>query len=328
MIALAVDANFPLAGATLAGLGIPTALRYGGVGSTGKRLTIAEVADLHAHGILVLGVIESTANRSDGGYNAGVADGEAALADPALASLPILFATDDQSVDTQANVDYVRGFRDVVGQVRTGAYGFGPFMASVHTAGVASWFWQAGPAPSRTGTSGFVHFWQRQGGPAVASDGPASPTTINLGGKIADLNNQLREVVLMDWSDQIPFPTTANPKGTAPVSMCIANADLYAGQAMNNTQSIIAQLATLASKVDALAAREASDHAAELTALNDQQAALLAKLLPAIQNKGTTAVDVQQLATDLAPLLPVGATPTEIGAAFTAAAAAIQGGTS
>lgn len=340
MIGVAVDASAPLSGSALFAAGVTVAVRYVGVGSGGKRLTAAELADLNAHGILVLGVVESTADRSNGGYAAGVADGQATLADPVTGRLPVLFATDDQNVDAQANIDYVRGFRDVVGQQRTGAYGFGAFIASIHSAGTASWFWQAGPAPSRTGTAGIVHFWQRQGGAVqLAVDGPSTPVTVVIGGVTCDLNNQLLEVPVTSPSPWV---------GTWPASMDEAKFALATGlgvlSADGHTVTVtvaVAQQGAWAANTDLRAAMIADQQlpaiAAQLAAiqgaLSPDEAAILgavqgadadvkagaAQILAALTASVGGNVDVQALAAALAPLLPADATPAAIGEAVVAA---------
>lgn len=183
-------------GATLRAAGIVGCMRYVGIGSGPKRLSVAEAADLHAAGRVVLGIAESTTTRADAGYAAGVADAQAVLADPAAAGLPYVFATNDKPSFVQADVDYVRGFASVLGK-RAGAYGFASFLQAVHAQTPVSLYWQAGEPPNMTGTQGLVHFWQRQGTSGNGSDGPATPTSITLGGVAVDPNNQLLEVPTM-----------------------------------------------------------------------------------------------------------------------------------
>jgi len=188
-------------GAALAAAGFVGVVRYVGIGGSAKRLTAAEYQDLVGHGLKVLGVVESTTTEADKGYAAGVADARAAAADIAAVTggrgLDFVFATNDKPGYVPADVDYVRGFRDVFGLARTGAYGFADFLSAVRQLGYASVFWQAGKPPSLTGTAGLAHFWQRQGttGQIVAGavvDGPANPTQITVAGVPVDINNQLR----------------------------------------------------------------------------------------------------------------------------------------
>lgn len=201
-------------GASVAAYPAEGVARYGGIGSSGKRLTAAEFADLAAHGRQVRMVAEKTTTDADAGYNAGVANARACEADRVtfgMSDSTIIYAANDKSSYTAADVDYVRGFRDVLG-VRAGAYGFGSYLAAIYAEGyvVAGNYWQAGPAPSRTGTSGFVGLWQRQGGVVAASDGPTAPTTATIGGVVCDLNNKLMEAIVtsgVTWVASYPVGT-------------------------------------------------------------------------------------------------------------------------
>jgi hypothetical protein len=181
-------------GAALRAAGMTGVVRYVGIGGAGKRLTAAEYADLTAAGLRVLGVVESTTTEADNGYGAGVSDAKAALADIDVLTdgrgLDFVFATNDKPTYIPADVDYVRGFADVLGVSRTGAYGFADFLTAVHDAGLAAVYWQAGEPPSTTGTGAFAHFWQRQGTPGDATDGAATPTQQTVNGVSVDLDNQ------------------------------------------------------------------------------------------------------------------------------------------
>lgn len=206
-------------GAALKAAGAVGVMRYVGVGGSatlpGKRLIATELADLIAHGLIVLGVVESSTTRANAGRSAGISDAQAALADPVATTLPILFATNDEPTWSQSDVDYVAGFQAVIGRDRTGVYGYGAFLRACADGGLGSVYWQAGPAPSRTETADLAHFWQRQGGPAVAADGPATPATVMVGGVPCDPNNQLKELPTMAltadditaiWEHPIPNP--------------------------------------------------------------------------------------------------------------------------
>lgn len=181
-------------GAGLRDAGFRGAVRYVGIGGSAKRLTAAEYTDLTSNGLTVLGVVESTTTESNNGYDAGVSDAKAALADINTLTngvgLAYVFATNDQTTYVQADVDYVRGFRDVFGVAATGAYGFASYLSAVQAAGYASVFWQAGEPPSLTGTGSFVQFWQRQGTVGNDVDGPATPTTVTINGVTVDVDNQ------------------------------------------------------------------------------------------------------------------------------------------
>lgn len=182
-------------GAALNAAGFTGVVRYVGEGSSGKRLTVAEAQDLLAHGVQVRCVVENTTIDANGGYNAGVAAANAALADPAVqaANPAFIYAANDQSGWSQVDVQYVQGFASVLG-ARAGAYGFGSFLAAVKAAipGIGS-LWQAGPAPSRTGTEGIANLWQRNGTAGSAADGLAIPTQITVNGIACDINNRINQ---------------------------------------------------------------------------------------------------------------------------------------
>lgn len=179
-------------GTALSAAGITGVIRYVGVGGGSslphKRLTRVEYADLVAAGRQVLAVVELGTGDADTGYDGGVANARAAVADLAAitAGLPpirYVFAANDKPGWSQVDVDYVRGFRDVLGIAATGAYGFASFLQAVRAAGLAAVYWQAGEPPSATGTADFVHLWQRNG-----YDG--TPTGATVDGVDVDLNNQ------------------------------------------------------------------------------------------------------------------------------------------
>ena len=115
-------------GAALAAAGKSFALRYLYPGG-GKGLTAAEVNDLHAHGISVFGIFESSATRALDGNAAGVADAQIAQGQLGACGLPadqiIYFGVDFDAVDGQMPVidDYLRGAATILGQGRVGVYG-------------------------------------------------------------------------------------------------------------------------------------------------------------------------------------------------------------
>lgn len=310
-------------GAGLAAAGITGAIRYVGLGSSGKRLTQPELDDLRAHGITVLGVAESTTTEANNGYAAGQADAQTALADPVSTTLPVLFAANDQSTYTQADVDYVRGFRDVVGLARTGAYGFGDFLTACRDQGVASTFWQAGHPPNMTNTP-WVHFWQRQGTSGDGTSGPASPTTQTIDGVVCDLDNQLNALIgalvtTLDDTFQSTYVNEAGVRSTVTLSyaQALANSDggqytirqLIAGELRalypdNQQRNIVdalkditgrliqleSQVATVVTAVAALAAAQTSDTANLQTSIGAVSTAVAA--LPHTHATGTATVTV------------------------------------
>lgn len=173
--------------ASLAAAGFSGAIRYIGKGTAGKRLTAAERQDFDAHGFAYLLVCELDTHDAEGGYAAGRSFAQVALADARANGVPdsvgIACAADEHLTTAQipGAVEYARGFRDVVGQSRHGAYGFSEFLAAVHAAGLASWYWQSGSPPSVTETDGYVHFWQRNTG----------QTTSSVNGVTCDISDQL-----------------------------------------------------------------------------------------------------------------------------------------
>jgi hypothetical protein len=187
-----------VSGASMRAAGIEGAIRYVGLGGSGKRLTHAEYADHLAHGRKTIAVVERTTTDADGGYATGRANAAIALTDlrnitAGQPPVTMVFAANDKPGFNQADIEYVKGFHDVLTPFRftVGPYGFGAFLAACAKAGLAPIAWQAGPAPSRTGTADVATFWQRQGGPATAADGPATPVTRVIGGVTCDLSNRL-----------------------------------------------------------------------------------------------------------------------------------------
>ena len=190
--------NGTVSGAAMAAAGIEGAIRYVGIGGAGKRLTRAEYADHVAHGRQTAVVVERNTTDADGGLAAGRANAQLALADlraitSGLPPIRFLFAANDKSAFTRADVDYVRGFQDVLlpARITVGPYGFGSFVAACRAARLTPIAWQTGPAPSRTNTSDVATLWQRNGTAGKAADGPATPTTRVLAGVTCDLSNRL-----------------------------------------------------------------------------------------------------------------------------------------
>jgi hypothetical protein len=176
-------------GAALKAAGITGAIRYVSAGSAGKLITAAEYADLVAHGLQVLLVYELGVHDAEGGYTQGAAHAQAALSTARAYGIPdsvgIAAAADEHLTAGQvpAAADYVRGFRDVLGQARTGAYGFEEFITAVHAAGWASWHWKCGSAPTAAERA-WVTFWQRNTG----------QTTQTINGVVCDLNDQINPI--------------------------------------------------------------------------------------------------------------------------------------
>lgn len=321
-----------VSGAAMEAARIAGAFRYVGIGGAGKRLTRAEYADHCAHGRQTVAVVEYTTVDADGGAMAGRLNAQAALADLTriTAGLPpitrVLMANDKPGWN-QADVDYVRAAATVLGPAgyTVGPYGFGDFLTACRSAGCAPISWQAGPAPSRTGTSSIATWWQRQGGAAAASDGPASPVTAVIDGVVCDLSNKI-------GAGPVPAPQPAPPSYSGGTMRIVGSDAKFRTQAITDGFTKRNLSATEAAQAgDKFAVDDATwdyleANTAAMLALPGQISAIAgsitaeeAALLAAIQAQPTGQVDVAGLATALAPvlvpLLPADATPAEIGAA-------------
>lgn len=238
-------------GAALKAAGIVGALRYLDAGSPGKLITAVEYTDLVAHGVRVLLVVELGVHDAEGGYSAGVVAAQRAVATARSLGIPdsvgIASAADEHLSATQVptSVDYVRGFRDVLGLARTGCYGFAEHVDAVHTAAMATWFWKCGSAP--TASESWVNFWQRNTG----------QTTISINGVVCDLNEQCLPIGVTDMATTDPLPVN-RPDGTVPTEgEALGNlyiAAFYGGPSTGGT-GLYAQIAALTTAVSALSAK-------------------------------------------------------------------------
>jgi Domain of unknown function (DUF1906) len=167
------SAGYP-GGAALVAAGFVGIIAYVGLGSGPKLITAADYQDAIAHGLRVLLVAELDIRDAEGGYPAGVTNAQKALADARSKGIPdsvgIAATCDEHLTPAQIStcVDYVRGFRDVLGQARTGAYGFAEFVDAVHSQGYAGWWWKSGAAPTAS-ESQWVTFWQQNTGAVVVN---------------------------------------------------------------------------------------------------------------------------------------------------------------
>lgn len=177
--------------AALKTAGFSGVIRYVGLGASGKLLTASEYRDLAAGGIDVLLVAElgtgdSWGTSTDDDYNRGRANATAGLNHAHNCGVPdsdlFIFGASDAHAAAQwqinDTVNYIRGFRDVLGVGRTGHYGFSETNIAVRNAGVASGYWRCGSQPSAADKA-WVNFWQRN----------AAPTTRVVAGVVCDIND-------------------------------------------------------------------------------------------------------------------------------------------
>lgn len=127
--------------------GIKFVFRYLSTPGNPKNLTAAEVKSLHAAGIKIGLVFETTGTTFVGGYMAGQKDAKAALAQAqALGvpkTVPIYMAIDSDPTGKEAKVvAYIKGAASVLGKARTGVYGGLTAVDACEKANVCDWFWQ------------------------------------------------------------------------------------------------------------------------------------------------------------------------------------------
>lgn len=153
---LAVDYSFSRPSpATIKAHGYTAVGRYLG-GTPDKQLTKAEAATLHAAGLGIWLVFESTADRAKAGRAAGVADAKTARSKAAAlgypAACPIFFAVDFDAAASTVSA-YFDGVKSVLGD-RAGVYG------GINVVGLADWAWQT-TAWSGGRLSPHAHLYQR-----------------------------------------------------------------------------------------------------------------------------------------------------------------------
>lgn len=161
-------------GTALKAAGFGGVIRYIGLGNEGKQINAPEYRGLVADGIQVLLVAElgtgdAWGTDTDDDFGRGASYARIALADARANgipdSVPIACAADAHAAAFQIDdvVRYARGFESVLGKGRTGFYGFQETLTAVHNAGVGSWYWRCGSAPS-TAEKTWTNFWQRNAG--------------------------------------------------------------------------------------------------------------------------------------------------------------------
>lgn len=100
---------------------------------------------MHAHGIAVVLVFETTAYRAVDGYDAGKYDANIALDQARLVSWPndrpIYFAVDFAATPDQVS-SYLHGVRDTLGPARVGVYGSYDIVKWTLDTGTAKYAWQ------------------------------------------------------------------------------------------------------------------------------------------------------------------------------------------
>lgn len=133
--------------AKLRDAGVDFVCRYVSTPGNPKNIDAAEVVGLHAHGIAVVLVFETTADRALAGYSAGLQDARNARAQAfaiGLFNAPIYFAVDFDVTGKQelAVKDYLRGAARYLGKKKTGVYGGYTIVRAMLDAGVCKYGWQ------------------------------------------------------------------------------------------------------------------------------------------------------------------------------------------
>jgi hypothetical protein len=124
------------------------AVRYVDYSGNPKDITLSEAQSLEAAGQQIILVFESTATEMLNGYNAGVADANAAVSEATAAGAPsnffCYFAADfDATQAQQTQIDaYLNGASSVMGHSRVGLYGGYWPVSRALTDGTASKGWQ------------------------------------------------------------------------------------------------------------------------------------------------------------------------------------------
>lgn len=322
------SAGWPGAAAIVAS-GAVGILVYIGKGSAGKRITGAQYREAIAAGLLVWFVCELNTHDAEGGWNQGVDFAWATLADFDVRGIPrdqwVACAADEHLSQAQipTAIEFARGFESVIG-AKTGCYGFAEFVRACHAAGVGFWYWLAGSMPSGD-LDAFVLFWQRNDSGVVW-----------IGGIDCDPNEQLLPLgegtmteltgISLAWlEDVMRRMQQLTLNGGQPVNLDTITPWTVGGDFTKlresivgtgaDPNSVVAKIAVLTAKVDALG----------LT-LGDDEAHIIA----AIRTAGAPGpTDVAALAAALAPALvaamPADSTPEQVADAVLKAMAAHLG---
>lgn len=166
MTAIAVDfSDARPSAASLKAAGVSIVIRY--LTGSGKAITKPELQEYLDNGIAVAFVFEVGANDAAGGFAAGAAHAQQALAalkalgvpDP---TVPVYFAV-DTSVAPASAVPYFQGVNSVLSMWRTGDYGEGALCQLLETDGLSKWHWQSESTsfPGNATTLSITHLQQR-----------------------------------------------------------------------------------------------------------------------------------------------------------------------
>lgn len=114
-------------------------------GAGGKALTLTEMDDYRAVGIVICFVFEISATDAEGGQAAGARNASAALTalrDLGTVGCPVYFAV-DQSIAPENALAYFDGITSIMQPSQVGVYGEGALCSYLQTEGLATWFWQS-----------------------------------------------------------------------------------------------------------------------------------------------------------------------------------------
>jgi hypothetical protein len=259
-------------GAALAKAGQKYAARYLSH-TASKNLTPAEAADLAAHGVSVVVVWETTANRAGAGRAAGVADAKEALAQARACGMPagrpIYFAV-DWDANPAVVAPYFQGVLSVLGLKASGGYGGFKVIKYLLDNRLISWAWQtvawsAGRWDARAvlrqpGTTTHINGVDCDRDIATASDyGQWMP-----GRSPSEVEDD------MEKTDKLTIRkgAWADHDETDTVEAWVTNGNKKAERAADNSGKAVDQLAALTTKVDNLTKQVAALKAAPVEPLD------------------------------------------------------------
>lgn len=236
-----------------------------------KCITAAEYADLRAHNLGVLLVFEHQTTDALSGHASGAANARLALAGAdALGYTGPIFMASDMHLNDPAHPEYLPaalayldGAADVLGLMRTGAYGFPELMAAVAGGGHAAALWQCGSAPAATNPN-TVHFWQ--------VNNTTSPV---LGGISCDINIPLATMAGLPGMDAVA-PADIAAIWNYPLWDYVAQTQGKAGATL---PAAIASALTLQRAAEAKAAAQAAQAAAVAAQNNTAEVLALLRVI-------------------------------------------------